>query len=159
MNVDNTTDANFVKVSRAAARSTSGTYTNAVSGAQNSPAPGVNNPLSLDLKVAGPLPGTLVATLDHNNSHEIVGGTWELKLARTEGDSASGEVGTLKGTFTGGTVAMNDDGTVAAIHAAQVAIQGGTGSHSGVAIGTGTLEGVFSHASSPPFSGTFSLTF
>jgi hypothetical protein len=94
----------------------------------------------------GPFPGVMYASLDYTPSspapdggdNTIVGGTWSLK----------GPKGVVYGTFTGGTVSWNPDGT--ATVNANMAISGGSGKGKQLTGGTGTFEGTLSHLTFPP---------
>ena len=104
----------------------------------------------------GRFPGAMYASLNYTPSspnplfgNTIVGGRWVLP----------GPKGVLFGTFTGGKVKWNDDGTVATVKA-QMAISGG-GSVKGKPVtgGTGSFEGTLSHLTFPPtVQGTLTLT-
>ena len=104
----------------------------------------------------GRFPGAMYASLNYTPSspnplfgNTIVGGRWVL----------TGPKGVLFGTFTGGKVKWNDDGTVATVKA-QMAISGG-GSVKGKPVtgGTGTFGGTLSHLTFPPtVQGTLTLT-
>jgi hypothetical protein len=104
----------------------------------------------------GPFPGVMYASLNYTPSrpvldggvNTIVGGRWVLK----------GQKGVLYGTFTGGTVSWNADGTVAEVDA-DLAIRGGSVKGEPVTGGTGTFEGTLSHLTFPPtVQGTLTLT-
>src|SRR5215204_2853824 len=103
----------------------------------------------------GPFPGVMYASLNYTPSspdlddgNTIVGGTWVLK----------GPKGVLYGTFTGGTVSWNADGTVAEVDA-DLAISGGSVKGEPVTGGTGNFLGTLSHLTFPPtVQGTLTLT-
>ena len=112
-------------------------------------------------EATGNLPGFLVATTDYtppspepNMPNNLVGGGWTLL----------GERGTLFGSFTGGTVQWNADGTLADI-VADMSVLGG--SVDGVPVssgGVGTFGGVLDHRPlaqglPPTVDGTLQLTF
>jgi hypothetical protein len=93
----------------------------------------------------GQFPGVMYASLNYTppqpvagEVNQIVGGTWSL----------TGPEGVLIGTFTGGTVKWNADGTVAKVNA-EMAISGG---------GSGRFKGTLSHLTFPPtVEGTLKL--
>ena len=112
-------------------------------------------------EVTGDLPGVLVATTDYtppspgpNITNNLVGGEWMLL----------GERGTVFGSFSGGTVQWNADGTLADI-VAGMSVLGG--SVDGVPVssgGVGTFGGVLDHRPliqglPPTVDGTLQLTF
>ena len=112
-------------------------------------------------EVTGNLPGFLVATTDYtppspgpNTTNNLVGGGWTLL----------GERGTVFGSFSGGTVQWNADGTLADI-VADMSVLGG--SVDGVPVssgGVGTFGGVLDHRPlalglPPTVDGTLQLSF
>jgi hypothetical protein len=112
-------------------------------------------------EATGNLPGVLVATTDYtppspgpNTTNNLVGGGWALL----------GERGTVFGSFSGGTVQWNADGTLADI-VADMSVLGG--SVDGVPVssgGVGTFGGVLDHRPlalglPPMVDGTLQLTF
>jgi hypothetical protein len=112
-------------------------------------------------EATGNLPGFLVATTDYmppspgpNTTNNLVGGGWTLL----------GERGTVFGSFNGGTVQWNADGTMADI-VADMSVLGGR--VDGVPVssgGVGTFEGVLDHRPltqglPPTVGGTLQLTF
>jgi hypothetical protein len=92
----------------------------------------------------GQFPGVMYASLNYTPSSPVLGGntivdgTWSLK----------GPKGVVYGTFTGGTVSWNPDGT--ATVNANMAISGGSGKGKQLTGGTGTFEGTLSHLTFPP---------
>jgi hypothetical protein len=95
---------------------------------------------------AGQFPGVMYASLDYTPSspgpgvvNTIVGGTWYLK----------GPQGVVYGTFTGGTVTWDANGSVALVEAT-MAISGGSGKGKQLTGGTGTFVGTLSHLTFPP---------
>ena len=112
-------------------------------------------------EATGDLPGVLVSTTDYtppspgpNTTNNLVGGGWALL----------GERGTVIGSFSGGTVQWNADGTLADI-VADMSVLGG--SVDGVPVssgGVGTFGGVLDHKPlaqglPPTVDGTLQLTF
>ena len=103
----------------------------------------------------GRFPGAMYASLNYTPSspnplfgNTIVGGTWVL----------TGPKGVLFGTFTGGKVKWNGDGTVATVKA-QMAISGGSVKGKQLTGGSGTFVGTLSHLTFPPtVEGTLTLT-
>jgi hypothetical protein len=92
-------------------------------------------------EVAGDLPGNLIASVNYtppapgpNVTNDIVGGEWAL----------CGAQGTVFGSFTGGTVRWNADGTLADI-TANMNVLGGAVNGVSVSGGTGTFSGVLDH--------------
>jgi hypothetical protein len=102
----------------------------------------------------GPFPGVMYASLNYTPSrpvlggeNQIVGGTWVL----------NGRKGVVYGTFTGGKVKWNDDGT--ATVDAEMAISGGSVKGRPVSGGSGSFDGTLSHLTFPPtVEGTLTLT-
>ena len=102
----------------------------------------------------GKFPGAMYASLDYTPpqpgpgiENEIVGGTWFL----------TGPKGELFGTFTGGTVVWNDDGTVASVDAS-MEISGVRVKGKPVSGGSGSFVGTLSHLTFPPtVEGTLTL--
>src|SRR5215210_5174084 len=93
-------------------------------------------------EAAGDLPGYLVVSTDYTPpspgpdvTNNIVGGGWTLL----------GERGTIYGSFTGGAVRWNADGTLAEI-VADMSVQGGSVDGSTILSGgTGTFSGMLAH--------------
>jgi len=102
----------------------------------------------------GPFPGVMYASLNYTPSspdlvggNTIVGGTWSLK----------GPQGVVYGTFTGGRVTWDANGTVATV-VATMTISGGSGKGKQLIGGTGTFKGTLSHLTFPPtVQGTLTL--
>jgi len=117
------------------------------------------SPLGLSLDASGDLRGTLTASIDHNNSHTIVGGNWKLIVNELDADGNSKEIGSLEGTFSSGTVNLDANGKAASINTAQLIVKSGAGRYVSITTGTGTLEGVFDADGPKPFKGTLLITF
>ena len=90
---------------------------------------------------SGDLPGVMVASIDYTPpspgpsvSNEIVGGRWALFSSQ----------GKVFGTFDGGTVQWNADGTLAEVEA-NMSVLGGAVDGRSVAGGVGTFGGVLDH--------------
>jgi hypothetical protein len=140
------------------------TYTDTVQGAEFSAGTVVGDTrfgASFAGEATGDLPGFLVATTDYtppspgpNTTNNLVGGGWTLL----------GERGTVFGSFNGGTVQWNADGTIADI-VADMSVLGGR--VDGVPVssgGIGTFGGVLDHRPltqglPPTVGGTLQLTF
>jgi hypothetical protein len=143
---------------------TPATYTDTVQGAEFSAGTIVGDTrfgASFAGEATGDLPGFLVATTDYtppspgpNTTNNLVGGGWTLL----------GERGTIFGSFNGGTVQWNADGTIADI-VADMSVLGGK--VDGVPVssgGIGTFGGVLDHRPltqglPPTVGGTLQLTF
>ena len=117
------------------------------------------SPLGLSLDASGDLQGTLTASIDHNNTHTIVGGNWKLIVNALDADGNSKEIGSLEGAFSSGTVNLDANGKAASVNTAQLIVKGGAGRYASITTGTGTLEGVFDADGSKPFKGTLLMTF
>ena len=104
----------------------------------------------------GRFPGAMYASLNYTppqpvpgEVNQIGGGRWVL----------TGPKGVVYGTFTGGTVSWNEDGTVATVDAEKMAISGGSVKGEPVTGGSGSFEGTLSHLTFPPtVEGTLTLT-
>jgi hypothetical protein len=143
---------------------TRATYTDTVQGTEFSAGTIVGDTrfgASFAGEAVGDLPGLLVVTTDYtppspgpNTTNTLVGGGWTLL----------GERGAVFGSFTGGTVRWNADGTLADI-VADMSVLGG--SVDGVHVspgGVGTFGGVLDHRPltqglPPTVGGTLQLTF
>jgi hypothetical protein len=154
----------FAQTAPTTTPTTSATYTDTVQGTEFS-AGTIEGDTRFGASFAGEatgnLPGFLVATTDYtppspgpNITNNLVGGGWALL----------GERGTVFGTFSGGTVQWNADGTLADI-VADMSVLGG--SVDGVPVssgGVGTFGGVLDHRPlaqglPPTVDGTLQLTF
>ena len=135
------------------------TYSSTVTGNHGGPAPGMNNPLALNLGVDGALKGRLSASINYNDSHEITGGTWLLVVTAVQPDGSSDEVGTISGSFTGGSVTVGDSGVVATVDGAMMTVGSGTELYSNITTGGGSLGGNLVESGSPSFNGQLNLTF
>ena len=158
------TDPAFAQTAPTTPAVTPTTYTDAVQGTEFSAGTIVGDTrlgASFAGEASGDLPGFLVSTTDYtppspgpNTTNKLVGGGWAL----------FGERGTVFGSFTGGTVQWNADGTLAYI-VADMSVLGG--SVDGVPVtpgGVGTFAGVLDHRPltqglPPTVGGTLQLTF
>src|SRR5918997_3901332 len=115
----------FARTAPATTSATPATYTNTVQGTEFSAGTIEGNTrfgASFAGEATGNLPGFLVATTDYmppspgpNTTNNLVGGGWTLL----------GERGTIFGSFTGGTVRWDADGTLADI-VADMSVLGGS---------------------------------
>jgi hypothetical protein len=143
---------------------TPATYTDTVQGAEFSAGTVVGDTrfgASFAGEATGDLPGFLVATTDYtppspgpNTTNNLVGGGWTLL----------GERGTVFGSFNGGTVQWNADGTMADIVADMRVLGGRVDGVPVYSDGIGTFGGVLDHRPltqglPPTVGGTLQLTF
>lgn len=133
------------------------TYTASLIGDQAEPI--ASNRINMGMEASGDLPGPFTVAIDYDATDKttIVGGNWMLLVLQQNADGSSTEQGTLKGTFSSGSIVVNNEGTVASINSV-LTISDGTGNYVGVTSGNGTFW-VSSTQSSPPFSGALGLTF
>jgi hypothetical protein len=74
-------------------------------------------------------------------------------------DAASSERGTLSGAVSGGTITLNENGTLASASAVQISVQSGTGEFASVTAGTVTVN-LSADAENPSqLNGTLVLNF
>src|SRR5215203_2111437 len=111
-------------------------------------------------EASGELPGYLVATTDYTPpspgpdvTNNIVGGGWTLL----------GERGTILGSFTGGAVRWNTDGTLAEVVADMSVLGGSVDGTTIPSRGTGTFSGMLDHTPlsqglPPTINGTLQVT-
>jgi hypothetical protein len=114
--------------------------------------------ITLILDAAGDLPGMGKITL-HREGDDVTGGTWSLTVFPANADATSSAKGKLTGSVTGGSVALNADGTVAGVSAVQLTVEGGTGEHASVSGGSGTLGLSSDAGNSSKLKGSLSLNF
>jgi hypothetical protein len=132
------------------------TYNNSVSGSQTASA--VAEGVAINLNASGDLPGMTKVTLQRNGSN-VTGGSWTITVLPQNADASSSERGGLTGTVTGGTLTLNQDGTLASASAVQLTIHSGTGEYAGVTAGTGTISVSLSAENPSQLTGTLVLTF
>lgn len=131
------------------------TYTDSLTGTIIPPG---SSSLSLSADASGSLPGSLTISLNLNGTN-IMMGNWWLIVTRTNPDGSVSEIGTLSGVVSDGTVSLRPDGSVASLNSVHLVVRSGNGNFVNVTDGSGSLQGVFSQQTSPPFSGTLTLTF
>jgi hypothetical protein len=126
----------------------------------------------ITMMARGDLQGALTVRLDRSADGTVTGGEWALTVSYTEviatppassgGDDDPGErlvqKGVLKGTVTGGSVTLNDDGSVGTLNGVQLVLTGGTLAYDGTASGSGSIDGT-SLADRDNSSGSISLVF
>lgn len=132
------------------------TYNNAVSGSQTAAAE--NGSVAFNLNATGDLPGMLSVSLKHEAGN-INGGTWTLTVLPQNADAASSEVGTLKGSFSGGTLTLDANGIATAAGSVQLTVQSGTGQFEAVTNGSGTLTLSADAENSTKLGGPLALNF
>lgn len=112
---------------------TSGTFNNTLSLAKISEHQ--DGDTVLVMSAAGELPGTLTLKLHRDaDGITVTGGEWAFNVSYTkEIDNEDGshseslvQRGTVKGTVSGGQVALDSDGTVSSINSVQLVVNGGT---------------------------------
>ena len=132
------------------------TYNNSVSGSQTA-AP-ESEGIALNLTAAGDLPGMNKLTLVRSEAN-ITGGSWSMTVLPANADASSNERGSLTGTVSGGTVTLNENGTLASASSVQISIQSGTGEFASVTSGTATVN-LSTNAENPSqLNGTLVLNF
>jgi DNA/RNA endonuclease YhcR with UshA esterase domain len=132
------------------------TYNNTVNGSQTA-AP-ESEGIALNLTATGDLPGMSKLTLVRSEAN-VSGGTWTMTVLPANADADSTERGSLTGTVTGGTVTLNENGTLASGSAIQVSIQSGTGEFASVMSGSATIN-LSANAENPSqLNGTLVLNF
>jgi hypothetical protein len=83
-------------------------------------------------------------------------GEWTLTFTRMAADGSDDYVGALRGTMSGGVLALDEKGAIASITGATLRVVAGYGAYSGVGTGSGELTAVITTDPSP-FRGTVSL--
>ena len=132
------------------------TYNDTVSGSQTA-APEAEG-IALNLTAAGDLPGMNKLTLVRSDTN-ITGGAWSMTVLPANADASSSERGTLTGTVSGGTITLNENGTLASASSVQISIQSGTGEFASVTTGTATVS-LSANAENPSqLNGTLVLNF
>lgn len=132
------------------------TYNDTVSGSQTA-APEAEG-IALNLTAAGDLPGMNKLTLVRSDTN-ITGGAWSMTVLPANADASSSERGTLTGTVSGGTITLNENGTLASASSVQISIQSGTGEFASVTTGTATMS-LSANAENPSqLNGTMVLNF
>jgi hypothetical protein len=132
------------------------TYNDTVSGSQTA-APEAEG-IALNLTAAGDLPGMNKLTLVRSDTN-ITGGAWSMTVLPANADASSSERGTLTGTVSGGTITLNENGTLASASSVQISIQSGTGEFASVTTGTATMS-LSANAENPSqLNGTLVLNF
>jgi hypothetical protein len=132
------------------------TYNDTVSGSQTA-AP-ESEGIALNLTAAGDLPGMNKLTLVRSDTN-ITGGAWSMTVLPANADASSSERGTLTGAVSGGTITLNENGTLASASSVQISIQSGTGEFASVTTGTATMS-LSANAENPSqLNGTLVLNF
>ena len=131
-------------------------YNDSVSGSQT--ASTVVGAISINLSATGDLPGMTKINLQRNGSN-VTGGGWTMTVLPQNADASSSGRGVLTGTVTGGTLALNADGTLASASALQLTIQSGTGEFASVTAGTGIVNLSSSAENASQLAGTLALSF
>ena len=131
-------------------------YNNTVSGSQTASAE--SGSVAFNLNATGDLPGMLNITLNHEGGN-VNGGTWTLTVLPPNADATSSETGTIKGSFSGGTVTLDANGVVTGASSVQLSVQSGTGQYQTVTSGSGTLGLSVDAENSTKLSGPLALSF
>lgn len=132
------------------------TYNDTVSGSQTA-AP-ESEGIALNLTAAGDLPGMNKLTLVRSDTN-VTGGAWSMTVLPANADASSSERGTLTGAVSGGTITLNENGTLASASSVQISIQSGTGEFASVTTGTATVS-LSANAENPSqLNGTLVLNF
>ena len=131
-------------------------YNDTLSGSQTA-APEAQG-IALNLTASGDLPGMSKVMLQRDGLN-VTGGTFRLIVLPQNADASSSERGNLVGTVTGGTLALNAEGTVSSASSVHITIQSGTGDYANVTTGTATLN-LSANAENPTqLTGTLVLSF
>ena len=132
------------------------TYNDTLSGSQTA-AP-ESEGIAVNLTAAGDLPGMIKLRLVRSETN-VTGGAWSMTILPANADASSNERGTLNGTVSGGTLTLNENGTLASASAVQITIQSGAGEFASVTSGTATID-VTANAENPSqLNGTLVLNF
>jgi hypothetical protein len=132
------------------------TYNDTLTGSQTA-APEADG-IALNLTAAGELPGMIKVRLVRSEGN-VTGGSWSMTVLPANADASSSERGSLTGNVTGGTVTLNENGTIASASSVQVSIQSGTGEFANVNSGTATIN-ISAGAENPTqLNGTLVLNF
>lgn len=105
------------------------------------------------------LHGYLMLTIKYDQNNSISAGNWTLIVTSKKADGSSGEEGRLEGTISGGSVALNQNGTVASVSAARLTIKSGRGTYDRITSGQGAFEVSSVAGNRTPFNGALTLTF
>ena len=132
------------------------TYNDTVSGSQTA-AP-ESEGIALNLTAAGDLPGMNKLTLVRSETN-VTGGAWSMTILPANADASSTERGTLTGTVSGGTITLNENGTLASASSVQISIQSGTGEFASVTTGTATVSLTANAENPSQLNGTLVLNF
>lgn len=111
------------------------------------------------MESGGDLEGRLNLNVQYNDSGTAISrGQWALEVRHLNADGAITTAGVLSGEITGGTVTLNENGSLASLSGAQLSVREGHGNYEG-AHGTGTVS-LTGNAQTPnAVSGTLSLSF
>ena len=120
-------------------------------------APGSEASASFICEATGDLPKVFTFTVFYDkDSNAIYGGEWKLLVSMPDASGNPVEKGTIRGTISGGSVAV-ENGKVISITGANLVIGGGDGDYAQVS-GSGTLSGNLD-VTNNKFNGGMSLTF
>lgn len=121
----------------------------------------------LVLNVTGDLPGVLTLAVSVGADGRVSGGEWALSVVAnpvtgTSPDGAQNtamaQLGTLKGSITGGFAAIGGDGTLTDLNGLQLSLSGATMQFAQVTSGTGSANGNNMNSQTAS-NGTLTLTF
>ncbi|HEU4508351.1 MAG TPA: hypothetical protein VFR78_08955 [Pyrinomonadaceae bacterium] len=131
------------------------TYNGTLKGSQTAAESGK---IVLNLNASGDLPGMIKLHVERDGQN-VVGGTWRMTVLPQNADAASSERGQLVGTITGGSLALNSEGTIASVNSVTVVFQGGTGEFDSVTTGNATMNVSADTENPSQLSGSIVLNF
>jgi len=130
-------------------------YTSTVTGSESSR--GKNNDVIISTKASGDLPGNFTIRISHENG-VISAGEWSRDVLGQDENGAAQEIGTLKGTVSGGQVNLNENGHLLSV-TAQLNVSGGTAAYSSISQGNGTFGASTNQQSHSEVNGTLNMSF
>jgi hypothetical protein len=130
-------------------------YTSTITGSESSR--GKNNDILISTKASGDLPGNFTIRINHDNG-VISGGEWTRDVLGQDENGTAQEIGTLKGTVSGGQVNLNENGHLLSV-TAQLNVSSGTAAYTSVTEGSGTLGASTNQQSHSEINGTLNMNF
>jgi hypothetical protein len=113
--------------------------------------------INLVTSAGGDLSGGFTARIKQEGG-QISGGEWSLIVVARGEDGNDREVGSLRGSFAGGSLTLAEDGSVSAVNDASLTVTEGAGAYAG-ASGSGSLHGSATKPADNPFTGSLTLSF
>jgi len=130
-------------------------YTSSVSGHETSR--GKNNVIIISATTNDDLSGGFTISVKHTNG-TITGGKWERVVIAQSDDGSKREVGSLKGTVSGGSANVDADGVLISINA-ELRIDTGTVAYASITEGTGSFNVSSNLASHSEINGRLNMSF